>query len=114
MSDIQQRFNQLIIEVVDEVLGSFGEPVRNELYIQLENDYSIRKSDIPKELEEFMKFLYRIFDVNARLIEIKFMKRLYAKVNDEMNHLGNRTITFSENNLSFLAYTAKFKESFLI
>ena len=114
MNDNQQRFNQLIIEAIDEVLGYFGEPVRNQLYIRLEDEYSIRKSDIPSEIEEFMKFLYRIFNVNARLIEIKFMKKLYAKVNDELNHLGNHTIIFSENNLSFLTYIAKFKESYLI
>jgi hypothetical protein len=106
-----QKFNQLIIEAIDEVLCSLGEPVKNQLYIVLENVFFISKNELPMQIEEFSKFLFRIFGPAAYALEIKFMKNLYSKINND-HLLEHNFIVLKETDMSFLSYVNKIHESF--
>ena len=113
MNTTQQKFDQLLIEAIDEVLCSLGEPVKNQLYIILENDFSITKNELPQQIEEFSNFLFIIFGSSARHLEIKFMKTLYAKIsNDQL--LDHHSIASTDIDMTFLTYVKKMQESLVI
>lgn len=109
MQNIQQRVDQLLVESIDEVLCSLGEPVKNHIYARLENDFSITKNSLPQQIGEFSKFLYRIFGPHARLIEIKCMKTFYSKIKIDQ-YLEKLTI-ICDNDFTLLTYIDKFRAS---
>ena len=111
MINAQQRFDQLLIEAVDEVLVSLGEQVKNHLYIHLENNFSIRKNDLPQRIKEFSHFLFRIFGSSAHNLEIRFMKTLFAKISADQ-HFKHKSIAFKEIDLTFITYVNRMRESF--
>ena len=76
----QKKFNEYLIEAVDEALTSLGEPVKNTVYFQLENNFNIPKNEIPDQIDEFTNILHKIFGLGASRLEIKFMKNLYSKI----------------------------------
>jgi len=106
-----KKFDQLLVEAIDEVLGSLGEPVKNHLYIHLENDYLITKEELPQQIEEFSHFLFRIFGTSANNLEIRFMRTLYSKIKADQQ-LEHKSIAFNEDNLTFSTYVNKMRESF--
>jgi len=108
-----QKFDQLLIEAIDEVLCSLGEPVKNHLYIILENDFLITKNELPQQIKEFSKILYRIFGSSAYQLEIQFMKRLHAKISSNQ-HLEHHSIDLTDIEMTFSTYVQKTRESFEI
>jgi len=105
----QQKFDQLLIEAIDEVLGSLGESVKNHVYIQLENDFSISKKELPHKIRVFSSFLFRTFGSSANNLEIRFMKTLYKKINADQ-HFKHKLITIEEIDLSFADYVNALRE----
>ena len=73
------QLDTTIMEAVDESLTAFGESVKQVIYYQLENSYHVRKQDIPRRIEEFVKTVEGIFGIGARLIEMKILETLYAR-----------------------------------
>jgi hypothetical protein len=113
MNTTQQKFDQLLVEAIDEVLSSLGEPVKNHLYIHLENNFLIMKNEIPQHIEEFSDFLFRIFGTGALHLEIKFMKTLYSKISADQS-FKHKSIAFKDVDLTFLTYVNKMRDSFEI
>lgn len=113
MNTGQQKFDQLFLEAIDEVLSSLGEPVKNHLYTHSKNDFLISKDELPQKIEEFSNFLFRIFGSGAHHLEIKFMQTLYAKIRADQN-VKHKPIVFKEIDLTFLNYVNKMRESFEI
>ena len=77
---LHEKFDEFLIEAIDEALSSLGEPVKNTVYDHLENDFSIPKNEIPQKLAEFSHIIHKIFGMGASRLEIKFMKNLNSKV----------------------------------
>ena len=77
---LQRKFDEYLIEAVDEALTSLGTPVKNALYFQLENNFGMPKNEIPKHIEEFTDIIHKIFGLGASRLEIKFMKNLHSKI----------------------------------
>jgi hypothetical protein len=77
---IQEKFDQFLIEAIDEALSSLGEPVKNAVYQHLQSDFSIEKDKIPIQIEEFSNIIHKIFGLGASRLEIKFMKNLNSKI----------------------------------
>jgi hypothetical protein len=109
----QQRFDELLLDAIDEVLSSLGEPVRNHLYIHLKNDFLISRNELPQRIEEFSDFLYRIFGSSAQHLEIKFIQTLYSKISVDQD-VEDMSIVFKETDVTFLNYVNKMRESFEI
>jgi hypothetical protein len=75
-----EQFNNFLIESIDESLILLGEPVKNELYRQLELKFNIKKADIPLRLEEFSDILHKVFGLGASRLEVKFLRKLDSKI----------------------------------
>ena len=76
----QKKFNEYLIQAVDEALTSLGEPVKNTIYFQLENNFNITKNEIPDQIEEFTNIIHKIFGLGASHLEIRFTKNLNSKL----------------------------------
>jgi hypothetical protein len=76
---LKNQLNTTILEAVDESLASFGESTKQVVYFQLQNNYHIKKQEIPSRIEEFATAIEEIFGIGARLIEMKIMKTLCAR-----------------------------------
>ncbi len=113
MSNPQLSFDQLLVEAIDDVLGALGEPVKNYVYSHLENDFSISKSELPQNIEEFSYFLFRVFGSSAHHLEIKFMKALYTKISANQ-HFKHNSIILKEVDVTFSSYVNALRESFEI
>lgn len=107
----QEKFDRSLVETIDEVLSSLGEPVKNHVYMRLENDFSITKNELPQHMEEFSNFLFRIFGSASCHLEIRFMKTLYAKISADP-HFKHESIDFKEVDMTFLSYVNRMRESF--
>ncbi len=110
----QKKFNEYLIQAVDEALISLGEPVKNTIYFQLENNFNIQKNEIPDKIVEFIDILHKIFGLGASRLEIKFMKNLHSKVQVSIEikgcdwPLSNWII----EDMSFTEYVQKTREKY--
>jgi hypothetical protein len=111
MYNIQLKIDQLLVKAIDEVLCSLGEPVKNQVYILLEKDFSITKNNLPQQITEFSKLIHRLFGVHAHLIEIKCMKIFYSKMKNDPR-LDNQSISFDDDSFTFALYTHRFRDLF--
>jgi hypothetical protein len=111
MYNIQSRIDQLLIEAIDEVFCSLGEPVKNQVYMLLEKDFSITKNNLPQQIAEFSKLIYRLFGAHANLIEIKCMKSFYSKIENDPR-LDIQEISFNNDNFTFASYANQFRALF--
>jgi DNA-binding transcriptional ArsR family regulator len=76
----EEKFNDLLLEAVDEALSSLGEPAKVAIYRNLRNTEGIEKSDIPRRIADFSMALEKIFGLGAQRLEIQIMKNLHAKI----------------------------------
>jgi len=111
MNTAQKKFDQLLLEAINEVLSSLGEPIKNYVFIHLENDFLITKNEIPQKIEEFAHFLFRIFGSSAHYLDIKFMQTLYKKISAHQN-VGYQSIVFEKTDMTFLNYVSKMRENY--
>ena len=80
----KEKFDNCLVQSIDEVIASLGAPVMHEFYDQLERNFKIQKIDIPERIEEFMELVHRIFGLGATRLELKFLqvlsKRMQARI----------------------------------
>ena len=113
MNSSHERFDELLIEAIDEGLCVLGEPMKNHLYIIFENNFGIRKHEIPKEIEYFSYTLHRLFGWGACRLEIKFMEKLYPKINSKMKCPKHNLCKWVEDDISFVAYVETMRNRFV-
>ena len=58
-----------VVEVVDNVLLSLGYHVREVIYWYMQNNFSLRREDIPRKPEKFIKVLESIYGQGAAVLE---------------------------------------------
>jgi len=102
----KKAFEELLLEAVDDALGSLGESAKQSIYFHLENRFKIAKKDIPSQLEDFAEGLEKIFGLGAHFIEILIMKSLFKKIGHPLEWNENKEIVFVE-------YVAAAKQSYL-
>jgi hypothetical protein len=113
MDSLQKRFDELLLEAIDEILSSLGEPVKDYLYCRLENDFGIKADEIPKEIDTFEKMLHKIFGLGASRLEIKFMENLYSKIKINVECPERNWSQWIERDISFVFYIDKMRQSFM-
>ena len=79
--DKERKFEESLSEAIDEALTQLGEPIKNTLYLQLEDKYNIQRSEIPNHVKEFSDFLSTTFGLGAARVEMKCMQKLHLKIN---------------------------------
>lgn len=92
-----RHFERLLMEAIDEGLSSLGDSAKQAIYFYLENAFSIRKQDIPNEIQAFTNALEKIFGQGAKILEIEMMKHLYMKVGHDFAYFPeNDDLLFTE------------------
>jgi hypothetical protein len=106
---MEHTFNNLLVEAIDDVLSSLGEPVKNQLYIRLQEDFSVQKNQIPEQIFLFSEFLIRTFGPSAAFIQIRIMKSFNAKLtNKTANSLQPIALI---DDLSFVSYIQEMRDN---
>lgn len=100
----RSRFDKLLLEAVDEGLSSLGESSKQAIYFHLAKSFSIRRTEIPLEIEEFAKAIEKIFGLGANFLETLIMKRLHEKTGGEFD--------WSKSKFSFADYIMAAKRNF--
>ena len=77
---VKKFFYQVLLEAVEEAFTSLGEPVEQKIFCTLEKSFGIRRSEIPRRIEDFSAALEKIFGLGAVQLEISVVKRLHKKV----------------------------------
>jgi len=110
----QKEFDEYLIQAVDEALTSLGEPVKNTVYFQLENNFNIPKNQIPAQIEEFTVIMHKIFGLGASRLEIKFLKNLYSKIRIgvEINVCECPLSKWIVEDMSFTEYIKRTREDY--
>jgi hypothetical protein len=74
------EFDEVLIQAIDDALSSLGRAPKTAIYHSLEQDFNIKKTEIPKKIGDFSDALEKIFGLGARHLEILFMKYLHSKL----------------------------------
>jgi hypothetical protein len=113
-NEISKEFDQLLIASIDEALASLGEAVKNSIYLHLQNDFRIKREEIPLKIGEFSDILHKIFGLGAGRLEVKCMKNLNEKVNVRIN-MPEYQWPISKwivNDITFQEYVTNARKSF--
>jgi hypothetical protein len=80
-ADIREEFNRLLLQTIDEDLKHiFRETATRIIYQFLENNYSLKREEIPEKLETFMEGLRGFFRSGAHMIEQSILEELHMKL----------------------------------
>ncbi len=93
---VKAEFETALRESIDEVFSEFGENVKQAIYSLLENNYNISKKDIPSEVEVFTNALEVTFGEAAKLIKIKIIEKLQAKIKGFTYRSGKSDLLFTD------------------
>ena len=110
----QKKFNEYLLEAIDEALTSLGAPVKNTVYFQLENNFNIPKNEIANHIDKFSDIIHKIFGFGASRLEIKFMKNLHSKIelNVEMAEYEWPLSRWIISDVSFPEYVCNAQKSY--
>jgi hypothetical protein len=111
----KEQFNEYLIGAIDETLTSLGEPVKNAIYYNLENNFGISKKDIPWKISDFSSILHKLFGLGASRLEVKFMKNLNDKIQADIKWPEYQwpLSKWAIMDLSFEEYVFKIREDFI-
>ena len=74
------KFDQYLMESIDETLSSLGEVVKSAVFEHLGNEFQISKADIPQKILDFSKIIHKVFGLGADRLELKIVKTLSSKL----------------------------------
>ncbi|MGA2682245.1 MAG: hypothetical protein ABSF44_10665 [Candidatus Bathyarchaeia archaeon] len=109
-----EQFDEVLVQAIDEVFTSLGEPVKNAFYQHLEEDFNISKNEIPKKIAEFSDIIHKIFGLGASRLERNFIRELNSKVqsNVEFPEYEGSLSKWIIREVSFEEYIQKARESY--
>ena len=110
----QRKFDEYLIEAIDEALTSLGTPVKNMVYFQLENNFNIPKNEIPEQLGKFSDIIHKIFGFGASRLEIIFIQKLCSKitVKIEFTEYNWPLSKWIINDISFAEYVCSARKNY--
>jgi hypothetical protein len=110
----QRKFDEYLIEAIDEALTSLGAPVKNSIYFQLENNFNIPKNEIPKQIDQFSDIIHKIFGFGASRLEIIVIQKLCPKikVNVELTEYEWPLSKWIINDITFSEYVYNARKNY--
>ncbi len=63
-----------VLTCVDKGLSRLGGTVKHVVYWYIENEYGLKREEIPEKPEEFVKGLEKMYGPGARVIELNILK----------------------------------------
>ncbi len=114
-NSLEEKFDTLLVEAIDEAITSLGEPVKNTLYFHLDNDFKITKETIAGHIDEFSGVIHKIFGLGASRLEVKSLKNLYSKIqpNSQLPEFVCSLSKWIEMEISFNEYVNNIRKNFL-
>jgi len=73
-------FEHILLEAIEEGLADLGENVKTAVFSILEENFNIKKKEIPQKIMDFQVALEQVFGLGAKNLEILFMKSLHSKL----------------------------------
>ncbi|TRO51379.1 hypothetical protein E2P61_06365 [Candidatus Bathyarchaeota archaeon] len=104
----ENRFEDTLIEAIDESLGLFENLDKPKVYQDLENGFKIKKQEIPYKTEEFANALTKIFGRGAKLIEIRIIEAVHKRVPEFMFTPKKGVMIFTEYVASLRAFLMQY------
>lgn len=92
----ERSFETTMIEAVDAAFAPFGQSSKQVIYFHLEKTFNIKKQEIPYKIEEFTDAIEQIFGAGAKLIEIRIIEALHARIQDFVYFPKKANLTFTE------------------
>lgn len=74
-----KEFDELLLTAIDNAFLSLGESVKKSIYYHLQEQFDLKREQIPNHITKFQTANERIFGSGARFLEILIMKNLYLK-----------------------------------
>lgn len=90
----RKSFDRLLLEAIDEALGSLGESAKQAIYFHLQQRFHLPKEEIPKRIDEFTLGLEKILGLGAKFLEILIIRRLYERVGETIRWREEEEFTF--------------------
>jgi hypothetical protein len=78
---LTKKFDAQLVQAIDQILSSLGEPVKNTFYQHLELNFNTPKHAIPENIDKFSYLLHKAFGLGASRIEVKVLKEIQQKIN---------------------------------
>jgi hypothetical protein len=98
-----KEFDKILLNAIDNSFFSLGESVKRSIYYHLEEQFKIKRNQIPNKLDKFQLAIEQIFGSGARFLEILIMKNLYLKTG----------VTISmEEGVSFVDYVKELQQAY--
>jgi len=92
----KRDFERILLEAVDEGLSTLGESSKVAVYFHLQENFNVKKEEIPCNVEAFAEAMEKIFGQGANFLEILIMKRLHEKVRGASRLKDSDDFTFTE------------------
>ena len=93
---LKTKFETAVTEAIDESLSALGENIKQAIYLQLENKYSIRKEEVPFKIEAFTNAIELTFGQTAKLIEIGIIDKLHGKIEGFVHKTKKNELVFTD------------------
>lgn len=91
------KFEEILLEAIDEGLSLLGESPKQALYFHLEETFNMNRQDIPYKIEEFTNAIEKIFGAGAKILKIQIMKCIFKKIGYSFKHYPKqKSLTFKE------------------
>lgn len=74
--ETEKTFEELIVEVIDQVMLSLDPRVKKSFYNILKTDYNLDKNDVPYRIGDFVNALEEVYGISALLIEVAILKKV--------------------------------------
>jgi len=74
--ETEKTFEELIVEVIDQVFLSLDPRVKKSFYSILKTDYNLDKNDIPYRIGDFVNALEEVYGISALLVEVAILKKV--------------------------------------
>jgi hypothetical protein len=98
---IEEKFDTILLEAIDEALLTLGGTAQTSIYFHLATKFAISKQNIPDRVDDFSEALEQIFGLAARQLEILIMKYLNDKIDCSYHWVGPKWLV---PNLTFAKY----------
>jgi len=80
-ADAKEEFKKILLQTIDENLKQiFQDTATHIIYQFLENNYSLKREEIPEKLGTFMEGLQKFFRSGAHMIEQSILKELHVNL----------------------------------
>jgi len=85
-SNLDEKMEELLSEAFDKIFKVFDIATEQTILRFLEENYSLTRSEIPKNLDTFEKGLTKIFQTgNSSLIKQMLLQEVYSKIGLHLN-----------------------------